>query len=42
MEIVISKVLTDSVINYDELVLIKIAWKEYNGMKEKIKHSNNK
>ena len=35
-EIVIYKVLIDSVINHDELVLIKIEWKEYNNMKKKV------
>ena len=38
IEVLISKVLIDSVISHDEFVLIKNALKEYNEMKEEIKN----
>ena len=41
IEIIISKALIASVINHGELVLIQIAWKEYNDVKENITNSNN-
>ena len=40
--VLISKALTDSVINHDEFVLINNELKEHDGMKEKIKNSNDK
>ena len=39
IEVVISNALTDSVITYDEFVLINNALKEYKKMKEEIKNS---
>ena len=38
IEVLISKVLIDSVISHDEFVLIKNPLKEYNEMKEEIKN----
>ena len=38
IKVLISKGLMDSVISYDELVLIKNVLKEYNEMKEEIKN----
>ena len=38
IEVLISKTLIDSVNSYDEFVLINNVLKEYNEMKEEIKH----
>ena len=38
IEVLISKVLIDSVINHDEFVLINNVQKEYNAMKEEVKN----
>ena len=42
IEVLISKALNDSVISYDEFVLIKNALKKYEEMKEEIKNSKTK
>ena len=42
IEVLISKALIDSVISNDEFVLINNVLKEYEGIKEEIKYSNNK
>ena len=42
IEVLISKALIDSVISNDEFILINNVLKEYEGIKEEIKYSNNK
>ena len=42
IEVLISKALTDSNISHDEFVLINNVLKEYDNMKEKRKHSNDR
>ena len=42
IEVLISKALTDSDISHYEFLLINNVLKEFNDMKEEIKHSNNK
>ena len=41
IEVLISKVLTDSVISHDEFVLINTVVKEYNEVKEELKKFKN-
>ena len=41
-EVLISKALINSSITHDELVLVNNVLKEYDGIKEEIKNSNNK
>ena len=42
IEVLISKTLTESNISHDEFVLINNVLKEYDNMKEKRKHSNDR
>ena len=42
IEVLISKTLTESNISHDEFVLINNVPKEYDNMKEKRKHSNDR
>ena len=42
IEVLISKALTDSNISHDEFVLINNVLKEYDNMKEKRTHSNDR